>query len=58
VVSGSVIWIQSGIIYAVNIADGKILWRAGLGGTVQGAPVVAEGVIYLASMEGDIYALE
>ena len=57
VVSGSTIWIQSGIIHALTATDGKILWRAGLGDGAQSAPVVTEDGVYLASMQGDIYAL-
>jgi len=34
------------------------LWRAGLGGSIQGAPIVVGKTIYLASEPGDVYALE
>ena len=37
--------------------DGDI-WRAGLGGSVQGAPVIRERVIYVAGNGGEVYALE
>jgi len=58
VISGSVVWIQAGDTFAVNLFDGRVLWKANLGNSVQSAPVVTEDVVYLASMEGEIYALE
>jgi outer membrane protein assembly factor BamB len=42
----------------MNLSDGKVLWKANLGNSVQSAPVVTEDVVYLAGMEGEIYALE
>jgi outer membrane protein assembly factor BamB len=43
--------------YALNLADGNILWRARLGDSLQSAPVVTEAAVYLTTMEGDVYAL-
>jgi outer membrane protein assembly factor BamB len=43
--------------YALNLADGNILWRARLGNSLQSVPVVAEAAVYLTSIEGDVYAL-
>ena len=58
VVSGSVIWLQAGITFAVNLPDGKVLWRAGMGNSLHSAPVVTNHAVYLAGMEGEVYALE
>jgi outer membrane protein assembly factor BamB len=58
VISGSVAWIQAGFSFAVNLSDGRVLWKANLGNSVQSAPVVTKDVVYLAGMEGEIYALE
>src|SRR5262249_48749821 len=58
VISGSVAWIQAGFTFAVNLSDGRVLWKANLGNAVQSAPVVTKDVVYVAGMEGEIYALE
>ena len=58
VFSEGVVYVQSSGTMALDGATGKMLWRAGLGGSVQGAPVVAEGVIYVAGNSGEVYALE
>jgi outer membrane protein assembly factor BamB len=53
-----VVYIQSGGTRALDLATGKILWRAGLGGSVQSVPVVSGKSVYLASNDGEFYALE
>jgi len=58
VVSGSVIWLQAGITFAFNLPDGKVIWRAHMGNSLHSAPVVTNEAVYLASMEGEVYALE
>jgi outer membrane protein assembly factor BamB len=50
--------VQSFGIMALEAATGKVIWRAGLGGSVQGAPVIRERVIYVAGNGGEVYALE
>ena len=49
---------QSGGTLALDIATGNVVWRAGLGGAVQSVPVLAGDVIYVASLNGEVYALE
>lgn len=43
----------TGIVYAVDSATGAPLWQAETAGAVQTSPVVAEGVVYVAS-EGEL----
>jgi outer membrane protein assembly factor BamB len=53
-----VVCVQSGGTLALDIATGNVVWRAGLGGAVQSVPVLAGDVIYVASLNGEVYALE
>jgi len=41
----------------LEMASGKILWKAALGGSIQSVPVLAGDSIYLASLSGEVYAL-
>jgi outer membrane protein assembly factor BamB len=58
VFAGGTVCIQAGGTGALDSASGKLLWRAGLGGAVQSTPVLTETGIYLAGMDGELYALE
>jgi outer membrane protein assembly factor BamB len=58
VIGSGIVCVQAGGIHAVDIATGGIVWRAGMGGAVQGAPVLSEDVIYVATSDGEVYALE
>jgi hypothetical protein len=40
------------------MASGKMLWRAGLGGSVQSVPVLTSDAMYVASLDGEVYALQ
>lgn len=40
---------QSGSMYALDAADGKVLWSFASGGTVLDGPAIVEGVIYWGS---------
>jgi outer membrane protein assembly factor BamB len=42
---------------AVAIADGSLIWTTVVGG-VDSSPVVAKGVVYVGSDDGNIYALD
>jgi len=53
-----VVCIQSGGTTAFDIATGNQVWRAGLGAAIQAVPVLAGDVIYVASLNGEVYALE
>ena len=58
VIGESVIYIQAWGLQALNPADGKDLWHAGLGTGVQNAPVISGKTMYVTSADGDVYALE
>ena len=50
--------IQAGGTFALDVATGKIVWRAELGGAIQSVPVLTADTIFLASLSGEIYALQ
>ena len=58
VIGEGIVCIQSGGTLAFDLATGKLVWRAALGGSLQSVPVLAGDTIYLASLGGEIYALE
>jgi hypothetical protein len=58
VIASNLICIQGPGTVAFELASGKLAWRAGLGGAVQSVPVITEQAMYVASLNGDIYALE
>ncbi len=58
VVGDGVVCIQAGGLVALDLVSGRVVWRAGLGGAVQSAPVLTGDVIYLVSLDGEVYALE
>ena len=64
-IGGGLAWDQ-GTLYAVNgladvvaldAADGKMRWRASLGASARSAPTVAEGRIFVATIEDKLLAL-
>ena len=57
VVGDGVVCVQAGGTFALDTANGKILWRAGLAGAIQSVPVLAGETIYLAGLSGEVYAL-
>jgi len=46
-----------GDVVSVDAADGKINWRVKPGGPLRGAPTVANGSLYLLSLDNQLYAL-
>ena len=58
VIGKGIVCIQSGGTLAFDLATGKLVWRAALGGSLQSVPVLAGDTIYLASLGGEIYALQ
>jgi outer membrane protein assembly factor BamB len=47
-------------VYALNASDGRVLWRAPVGDSLLGVPVVADGAVYMVVGEGtdaSLYAL-
>ena len=49
---------KAGYAYALDSKTGELLWRYSIGGGMQGVPVVENGVIYISSYSGFVYALE
>jgi outer membrane protein assembly factor BamB len=50
--------VQAAGLIAFDVASGQIAWRAGLGGSVQSAPVLTGEAIYITGLDGEVYALE
>ena len=48
---------QDNNVYAVDTADGSVIWSFATGDTVQGAPTVKDGVVYSTSYDGSLYAI-
>ncbi len=45
-------------IYAIDSAEGDLIWQYTTGGIVYSSPAVADGVIYAGSWDGNLYALD
>jgi hypothetical protein len=45
-------------VYAVDLADGSKLWSFKTGDTVEGTPLVLDGVVYVGGNTGFVYALD
>jgi outer membrane protein assembly factor BamB len=58
VIGSGLVCVQAGGTQAFDIASGRLVWRAGLGGAVQSAPVLTGDAIYVATQDGQVYALE
>ena len=48
----------NGLIYAVNIEDGSLLWKADTGDSVVGGPVVAGGKVVVGSSNGKLLSYD
>ena len=48
---------MSGIATGYDALGGKELWKLRLGGNFSGSPVVAQGLIYAASEEGEVMVI-
>jgi outer membrane protein assembly factor BamB len=46
-----------GDVVALNVSDGKILWKKRPGGPLRGAPAIANGHVYVMSQDNQIVAL-
>lgn len=49
---------ESGIISCLNALTGEITWDDRLRGHFSGSPIIANGKIYFASEQGDVYVVE
>jgi outer membrane protein assembly factor BamB len=45
-------------LYAINASQGGVLWAASTGGPISSSPTVANGVIYVGSEDGKVYAFQ
>jgi outer membrane protein assembly factor BamB len=43
-------------VYAFAVADGQLLWSAGLGTTMSGSPTVVGGTVYIGDDNGVVHA--
>ena len=49
---------QDGIVYALDLATGRVKWRGKTNGKVRGTPAVSEGVVVAGSWDGRVYAYD
>lgn len=47
-----------GILYAVELSNGRELWRFETEGRIRSSPAVAEGVVFVGSADGRVYAVD
>ena len=47
-----------GDVVALNAGDGSVAWRAKPGGPLRGAPTVANGQVYVLSLDNQLFALD
>ena len=45
-------------LYALDAKTGKTLWKFTTGGTVFGSPAIANGIVFIGSVDSNIYALD
>jgi len=45
-------------LYALNVADGSIAWKAEAGATIEGTPCYANGIVYVGSLDTNVYAFD
>ena len=46
-----------GKLYALNTADGGLLWSFATGGQIDASPTISDGLLYVGSHDGKIYCL-
>jgi outer membrane protein assembly factor BamB len=54
-----VVYVGSGnadALFALNARTGALLWSYTTGGTVYSSPAVANGMVYVSSGDGNVYA--
>jgi len=58
-VSGNTVYVGSGDgkVYALNTANGDILWTYTTGDSIYSSPAVVDGAVYIGSEDGKVYAL-
>jgi len=48
---------DDGRLYALEVAAGKELWKFKTGDAIESSPYVADGVVYVGSNDGCLYAI-
>ncbi|MHA6719752.1 outer membrane protein assembly factor BamB family protein [Sphingomonas sp. RS6] len=58
-VSGDRVFATNGLgdVVALNVSDGKELWRKRPGGPLRGAPTIANGNVYVVTQDNQLFAL-
>ncbi len=49
---------DDGSVYAFNMNDGSLLWSYATGNDVRASPMVINGIVYIGSTDGTLYALD
>lgn len=49
---------QDGLVYALDLADGKVRWTVQTGGLVRATPAIGDGMVVVGSWDGRVYALD
>ena len=47
----------NGVLYCLNRSTGKTVWKFQTQGTIVSRPVLADGMLFVTSMDGSVYAL-
>ena len=47
-----------GVLHAVDAGTGELLWQFETGAQISATPVLAGGLVYVASEDGTLYVLE
>jgi outer membrane protein assembly factor BamB len=49
---------ETGVVTAVDAADGKTVWKERIGGIFSASPVAADGKVYLLNEDGETVVLQ
>ncbi|MBU1297736.1 MAG: PQQ-binding-like beta-propeller repeat protein [Bacteroidetes bacterium] len=49
---------DNGVLYAVDIDNGKLIWRYKSGGSIAASPAIKNNIVYFGSMDGNLYAID
>lgn len=60
VIAGNLVYAGSfdNLLYALNLEDGRIIWKYELGGSIEGTPCVADGKVFVGSHDTNICAFD
>ena len=51
------LWGDRGVVTCVGAADGKVLWRGRVGGTLSASPIVVGGTVVNVSVDGEVVVI-